>query len=221
METDRDKKHARQPEGPTGETRTAAAAAAAMPIGANNFSGQTLRKEPVEGDSMPTDADGAPRPPYPQLVSTTGFLCDRCGDAIVKTSEAWGQWYLQPSSTPNGKPLNWGFSIVHGKARSPACTLEVRNGLAIGDEALDYLLSADGFTYLLEFFVDRKVDREELSRFLMRLFVPGYEQAFRYIQYAIVDDVHEPRGNRNFLTQSEITRIVNEHREGRFDTYMP
>ena len=170
--------------------------------------------------SRANSGDETRRPTHPQLAPTLGFLCDRCGHLIGDTREAWGQWYSQRSANPFGKSRNWGFSIVHGEAHAPACTMETRTGPSIGDEALDYLLSADGFTYLLEFFVEREVDSEELSRFMLRLFVPGYEQAFRLISPAIADDLHEPRGNRSFLSQSEIARIVDAHAEGRFGANM-
>jgi len=172
---------------------------------------------PMSSDA--SSADETRRPAYPQLAPTLGFRCDLCGDLIGDTRDAWGQWYSQQPADPSGKSQNWGFSIVHGEAHAPACSMETRTGPSIGDEELDYLLSADGFTYLLEFFVEREVDNEELSRFMLRLFAPGYEQAFRLISPAIADDLHEPRGNRYFLSQSEITRIVDAHAEGRFDTY--
>jgi hypothetical protein len=98
--------------------------------------------------------------------------------------------------------------------------LTSRRGVSIGHERLDILLSADGFSYLLEFFAERHVDAEEFSRFLMRLYVPGYEKAFRLIDAALADDVYEQRSNRSFLSQSEIESIIEAHREGRLDNYL-
>jgi hypothetical protein len=75
------------------------------------------------------------------------------------------------------------------------------------------LQTVDGFTYLLEFFVSRDVDADELCRFLMRLFVPGYEDAFRHVSVALAEAVYELRGHRAFLTQSEIAQIVESRAE--------
>jgi hypothetical protein len=87
----------------------------------------------------------------------------------------------------------------------------------MGDVSLDFLLSADGLTYLLEFFVERDVEQEELCRFLMRLFVPGYEQAHRYIGPALAECLYEQRSHRAFLTQSQMAAIAEGRREGRFN----
>jgi hypothetical protein len=91
------------------------------------------------------------------------------------------------------------------------------HGLRVGECSNSFLQSADGFAYLVESFVSREVDPTELSCFLMRLFVPGYEQAPRYISAAIADDVLETRGHRAFLRQSEISQIIEAHAEGRFN----
>ena len=162
---------------------------------------------------------GSPEPPEPQLAPTCRFICDRCGGEIEDVSTAWGQWYGCDSEAREGVERSWNFSIVHGEAHSPQCTLVTPRGLRVGDCSISFLQSADGFAYLLEFFVSREVDPAELSCFLMRLFVPGYEQAHRYISAAIADDVLETRGHRAFLTQSEISRIIEAHAEGRFNTY--
>jgi hypothetical protein len=75
---------------------------------------------------------------------------------------------------------------------------------------LDFLLSADGLVYLLEFFVDREVDPEELSRFIMRLFVPGYEQTYRHIPAAITQGTIGPRPHASFISHEEQARILKE-----------
>ena len=157
---------------------------------------------------------------FPQLTATAGFVCDICGEAIADTATAWGQWYTQHLDASHKTPKCWHFSIVHGVSESTSCAIPPSSHplVNIGDLSLDFLLSADGLTYLLEFFAEREVDPEELARFLMRLFVPGYEQAHRHISAAIADGLHEPKCNRHFLTQGEITRIVEGHREGRFGT---
>ena len=91
--------------------------------------------------------------------------------------------------------------------------MATRSGPCVGDFPLGFLQTADGFTYLLEFFVSRDVDSEELCRFLMRLFVPGYEDAFRHVSVALAEGVYELRGHRAFLTQSEIAQIVDSRAE--------
>jgi hypothetical protein len=149
-----------------------------------------------------------PRIDYPQLTTTSGFLCDRCGEPIGDPSVAWGQWLSAPSTTQVDVERNWKFSIVHGEAHSPRCTLETTGGPSMGDCQLAFLLSADGLSYLLEFFVSREVDPEELSCFLMRLFIPGYEQVYRHISAAIEAEVYEPGSHRLFVTQSEIRAIT-------------
>lgn len=154
---------------------------------------------------------------HQQLTSTSGFLCDLCGEPIFRPCEAWGQWYTQRPSTPNGKVRNWNFSIVHGEAHSPTCTIQQTVHQSIGDVSLDFLLSADGLTYLLEFFVERDVEQEDLCRFLLRLFVPGYEQAHRYIGAALAECLYEQRSHRAFLTQREIGFIAEGRRDGRFN----
>jgi hypothetical protein len=159
------------------------------------------------------------QPPYQQLAPTSGFVCDLCGEPIQNPAEAWGQWYSSHPPTTHEKTQSWGFAIVHGEAYSPSCTLERPNAPSVSDWSLEFLLSADGLALLLELFVEREVDEGELCRFIMRLFTPGYEQSFRHIPAAIAEGVHEPRCNRDFLTQGEIARIITEHRRGRFNTY--
>jgi hypothetical protein len=161
----------------------------------------------------------SPQPPCQQLAPTSDFVCDLCSEPIQNPAEAWGQWYSSHPLTTHGKTRSWGFAIVHGEAHSPSCTLERPNTPSVSDWSLEFLLSADGLAFLLEFFVEREVDADELSRFIMRLFIPGYEQSFRHIPAAIAEGVHEPRCNRGFLTQGEIARIIEEHGQGRFDTF--
>lgn len=147
------------------------------------------------------------------------FRCDLCGEPIHDLPAAWGQWHAEQPDGPGGKVRNWGFCIVHGEAHSPTCTLREHSYESIGDCSLEFLLSPDGLAYLLEFFVDREVDNAELSRFIMRLFVPRYEQAHRFISAAIADGLHEPRGNRDFLSQGEIRKILAGRDEGRYGAY--
>ena len=151
----------------------------------------------------------------PHLAPTRRFICDLCGGEIEDVSTAWGQWYGRDSETREGVECNWNFLIVHGEVDSRKCTLGTQDGTRVGDFPINFLQSLDGFTYLLEFFVSRDVDPAELSRFLMRLFVPGYEQAYRYIGAAIAESLYELRSHRAFLTQSEIKNIIEARREGR------
>jgi hypothetical protein len=156
---------------------------------------------------------------FPQLAPTSGFLCDACGEAIHDHATAWGQWYSLHPSGADEKERCWRFSIMHGFAHSPNCTLRLPSdpAIALGDLSLAFLLSADGLTYLLEFFVEREVDPEELCRFLMRLFVPGYEQTYRFIGQALSECLYEQRSHRAFLTQSEIACINHGRQQGRFN----
>jgi|LakMenEpi03Aug12_release.lakeMendotaPanAssembly.Ray.scaffolds.fasta_scaffold553305_1 hypothetical protein len=160
---------------------------------------------------------GSPESSEPQLAPTRRFICDCCGGEIEDASTAWGQWYGRDSEAREDVERSWNFSIVHGEAHSPQCTLVTQRGPRVGDFPISFLQSADGFTYLLEFFVSREVDPVELSRFLMRLFVPGYEQAHRDIGAALAECLYEQRSHRAFLTQSEIECIIEGRREGRFN----
>lgn len=164
-------------------------------------------------------ADGT-NPTTPQLVKTGPFTCDRCKERISNTAAAWGEWYGCDSTTREDTERNWNFTIVHGPAHSRHCTLPESSGRSVCTWSLDFLLSADGFSFLLEFFVSRDVDPVEFSRFLMRLYVPGYDAAYQYIDMAIADEVHEPRCHPSFLTQDEIRRILEAKAAGRFETYM-
>jgi hypothetical protein len=159
------------------------------------------------------------RLPDPPLSPTRRFICDWCKGEIEDASTAWGQWYVDVSDIRPDVQRCWGFSIVHGEAHPPRCTLVTSAGQAVGDYPLSFLQTADGFTYLLEFFVSRDVDADELCRFLMRLFVPGYENAFRYVSQALSEGLYELRGNRVFLTQSEIQQIVDARAEGRLEEW--
>ena len=148
---------------------------------------------------------------FPQLAPTCRFVCDRCGVPISVVSTAWGQWYTGRSTDPARTSRNWGFSIVHGHVHAAQCTLVTHDGPTVGDCQLDFLSSADGLAYLLEFFVDREVDPEELSRFIMRLFIPGYEQAHRHIPAATAKGIIGTRPHASFISQDEVSRILKEY----------
>jgi hypothetical protein len=154
----------------------------------------------------------APQPQeFPQLAPTGRFICDRCGVPISSVRTAWGQWYTASTTDPARSSRNWGFSIVHGHVYAPECTLVADDGPTVGDYQLDFLLSADGLAYLLEFFVDRDVDPEELSVFIMRLFVPGYEQVHRDISIAMSKGIIAPRRHSRFITQKEVHSIFRDY----------
>lgn len=163
-------------------------------------------------------ADGT-HPPTSQLANTGPFTCDRCKELIASPSSAWGEWYGCSSTTRKDTERNWNFTIVHGPAHSQHCALPESTERSGGHWSLDFLLSADGFTFLLEFFASREVDPVEFSQFLMRLYVPGYEAAHRFIGMAKAEELHEPRCHPAFLTQDEIQRILEAKSEGRFEAY--
>ena len=148
---------------------------------------------------------------FPPLTAAGRFICDRCGVPISSIRTAWGQWYAAKATDPSRALRNWGFSIVHGQVHAWECSLETRDGPTVGDCQLDYLLSADGLVYLLEFFLQREVDPEELCRYIMRLFVPGYEQVYRHIPAAMAKGIIEPRPHASFIFQEEQVRIMEEH----------
>jgi hypothetical protein len=159
-----------------------------------------------------------PLSPLHRLTQATGFICDRCQEPITEPRFAWGQWFARMPQQPGDREQNWGFAIVHGRSHPSRCTLMPEPDATIGDVQLDYLLSADGLVYLLEFLITREVDAAEFSRFLMRLFVPGYEQAHRYIAMAKVEGILEQASHPAFLTQSEIQSIQAALADGVFDT---
>jgi hypothetical protein len=160
-----------------------------------------------------------PLSPLHRLTQATGFICDRCQEPITEPRLAWGQWFARMPQQPGDRERNWGFAIVHGRSYQSQCTLMPEPDGTIGDVQLDYLLSADGLVYLLEFLVWREVDAAEFCRFLMRLFVPGYEQAHRDIALAQLEGIREPASHPAFLTQSEIQSIQAARAGGVFDAY--
>ncbi len=161
--------------------------------------------------------DAIPR--MPQLAQTGPFYCDRCRERIIEPRDAWGSWYRRRSPTKTGLEQDFGFTITHGISTSPDCLLPEYPEVMVGSESLELLLSPDGFARLLEFAVERDVDPAELGRFLMRLFMPGYEHVFRHTDRAMFEGVLEQRSHKVFLNQNEIEQIRGEYRKGPFSSY--
>lgn len=165
---------------------------------------------------MSIDGPDAPRS---QLAKTGPFICDHCKMPIENTVYAWGEWYGRDSTTREDTEFNWNFRIVHREVGLKSCCLPENLTWSRGHFQLDDLLSADGFSYLLEFFVSREVDPVEFSRFLMRLYLPGYEAAHRFINAAMAEEIFVPACHEAFLTQVQIANILDAKEQGRFEAY--
>jgi hypothetical protein len=82
------------------------------------------------------------------------------------------------------------------------------DGSTVSDEHLDWMLGWDGLVKLLALTEEGEFPANVVNRIIMRLFVPGYEQARRYFEKAIDIGVVDEGMPDDYFLQSQLQSII-------------
>lgn len=144
------------------------------------------------------------------------WICDTCGKIINQAKDGMLIWFRR--NEENSISICRDIQIVHHMSRSPlgGCNgcypdqeMELRrDGSSICDTHLDQLTGLDGLVRLLAFIENNEFSSHDISRIIMRIFVPGYEQARPYFDMAIQTGIVEQGWAQDFFSQSDLGRIV-------------
>ena len=146
------------------------------------------------------------------------WFCDSCGHPIEKPEDGMVQWlHHYVDGRPSGRDLR----IVHHLTKSPiggarGCYPDERaenrkDGSSLSDWHLYHTLGPDGLVRLLSLLEEGEFPAPEVNRVIMRLFVPGYEQARRYADRAIAGGVLEPEYAGRILLPKPDTSDQRQH----------
>jgi hypothetical protein len=143
------------------------------------------------------------------------WYCDRCGQVIDQADKGILQWLTRMDGH---RPLGRDLRIVHHMTASPlgrpnGCYPDEARELAVDsstlcDEHLDRMVGWDGLVKLLALVEDGEFPASVVNRIIMRLFVPGYEQARRYFRKAIDTGVVDQGLRDDYFLQSQLRDIV-------------
>jgi len=150
----------------------------------------------------------------------TGWICDKCGQAIRCARDGVVEWVdSDKSSTWEGDRI----SVVHHYTASPLTEKTGRDGCYIPREEqrrtrsttswlhLDRLLGPDGLMTLLEMISDGSVPLEEILAIIQRLHLPRYERARKYVTSAIADGLFEPNRRPGFYSQDDLSLVLENY----------
>jgi hypothetical protein len=148
-------------------------------------------------------------------LSLGPWRCDICGQLISQPDQGTLLWL---SRSNNGRRVGRDLRIVHRMIASPlgrpsGCYPNERQELAtdgstISDVPIDRMQGPDGLVRLLSMIEDGEIPSKQVTRMIMRLFVPGYEQAKPYFQKAIDTGVVECSLPDDYFIQSQLRKIV-------------
>jgi hypothetical protein len=148
-------------------------------------------------------------------LSLGPWRCDICGQLISQPDQGTLLWL---SRSNNGRRVGRDLRIVHRMTASPLggpsrCYPNERHeleadGSTISDVTIDRMQGPDGLVRLLSMIEDGEIPSKQVTRMIMRLFVPGYEQAKPYFQKAIDTGVVERSLPDDYFIQSQLRRIV-------------
>jgi hypothetical protein len=120
------------------------------------------------------------------------WYCDKCGQVITQPDMGMVQWLTR---VEGDHLLGRDLRIVHHMASSPlgepnGCYPDekaecARDDSTLADQHLDRMLGWDGLVMLLALVEEEGFPATQVNRVVMRLFVPGYEQARRYFRKAL------------------------------------
>jgi signal transduction histidine kinase len=143
------------------------------------------------------------------------WRCDNCGELISQPDQGTLLWL---SRVNNGRLVGRDLQIVHKMTTSPLgapnrCYPNDKHeldtdGSIISDMFMDRSQGPDGLVRLLSMIEDGLIPVNQVTRIIMRLFVPGYEQAKPYFQRAIDTGVVQRSLPDDYFLQSQLRDIV-------------
>jgi hypothetical protein len=146
---------------------------------------------------------------------TGPWICDTCGELIENPEDGVLQYLARTGEAgmQGRDPI-----IVHHATKSPrvgrsGCyhnqDLEFRKDKSVlSDMTLDRLTGLDGLVRLLTLSECNQLPSPELNRIIMRLHVPGYEQARRYFDAALNADIVDTNLPEGYFLVGQIQRII-------------
>ena len=147
------------------------------------------------------------------------WSCDECGQLIERAEDGMLQWLVR---TVEDRHVGRDLRIVHHLPASPrrpkGCYADQQralelDGSVLADGHLDSYLGPDGLVSLLSMIEDAELPASDVNKVIMRLFVPGYEQARRYFDRAVSTGLVSRLRLPGYLYQGELRTIVaNIHR---------
>lgn len=152
-----------------------------------------------------------------KLLATKRWICDTCFEWIGCAEQGSLEWtYTQQNGSGTvgreikivhhvkASQLKGGCSLLEGRENSES----VLYSASIHLDQLVGQYAFDGLVRLLQFTEENQFPPQTINIIIMRLFVPGYEDARRFLRRAADDEVID-RGNPDgYLTQSEIAAIL-------------
>ena len=143
------------------------------------------------------------------------WRCDKCGEVINEPKDGMLQWLARvDGDRQRGRDLG----IVHHMTASPlgapnGCYPDQQqerasDGSMLADDHLDRMLGWDGLVILLAMIEDGTFSANEVNRIIMRLFVPGYEEARPYFQKALDTGIVQQGLPDNYFMQTDLQDIV-------------
>ena len=148
-------------------------------------------------------------------LSLGPWCCDQCGQVISKPEHGLLQWLTR---SKDGHSAGRDLRIVHVNHASPlglpdGCGPDqskefARDGSALSDVPLHWMLEPDGLVRLLAFVEEGEFPANEVNRIIMRLLVPGYETARPYFQKAIDAGIVDVELPNDYFFQSQLGDIV-------------
>lgn len=148
------------------------------------------------------------------------WICDKCCQPIQTMEDGMVVWLSRSSGYQR---LGRDIQILHHMTASPlqgndGCYPNekqelARDGSILADEHLHDIFCWNGLIRLLALSGDGTLPTDDVNRVIMRIFVPGYEQARPFFQDAINTGVIQQTGPDGYFYQSELqTIIANIHR---------
>jgi len=147
------------------------------------------------------------------------WYCDACGHPINTAKQAMLQWLTK---IVGDRTVGRDLRIVHHALSSPlgpgGCYADETEALRIdgsilADNHLDFYVGPNGLVALLSMSEHGELPCSDVNKVIMRLFVPGYEEARRYFQKAVTTGLVSPNLPRGYFFQHDLKVIVaNIHR---------
>jgi hypothetical protein len=148
------------------------------------------------------------------MAKPTGWVCDRCGEAIRAAKDGWVEWFEFM-----GDRCGQGLRLVHHCSASPlgeepGCQYadgEWPEDGVLHDLPLEYFLGPNGLMHLVYKLGEGRLPKDEVLEMIKRLFVPGYEHARLHLEEAAHLGLTDPENHPGYPDACDIEAVLNEY----------
>lgn len=152
-----------------------------------------------------------------ELTAPESWICDTCGNRINGVAEGSFE-FIQKKKDDWKLPKYHSFRIVHSYAYSSPkgrCIYDEdaiykKDGSLVGSLNLSRLVGPDGLVELLSL-LRRAECIEELSVIILRLQIPGYEEAMPHFSQALDEGVIEQRLEDGLYDVQQIENVLKHY----------